>query len=185
MAIFPPTIFPNRKRVPTLLSCSSYATWSFDRCGQLLQLEKTQQCTCPSLPFRLKLSPKGKEAVYNCRATEDGRTLRMRSRLTACQYITEDTRKPVILPTNHPVTTLIITYYHKKFTHQNHEAIINELRQKYVTIEPLFTRVIKRHKTPSIIGRQRGAVEAELENVACFGSSILETMTVRLSTGDN
>ncbi|XP_062699205.1 uncharacterized protein LOC134284407, partial [Aedes albopictus] len=60
---------------------------------------------------------------------DDRGVMRMRSRLTACQYITDETKKPVILPSHHPVTTLLITHYHKKFNHQNHEAIINEIRQ--------------------------------------------------------
>ncbi|XP_065086835.1 uncharacterized protein LOC135708663 [Ochlerotatus camptorhynchus] len=38
--------------------------------------------------------------------------LRMRTRIAACQYTTEDAKKPIILP-------------------HNHETVINELRQKY------------------------------------------------------
>ncbi|XP_065094639.1 uncharacterized protein LOC135715167 [Ochlerotatus camptorhynchus] len=57
--------------------------------------------------------------------------LRMRTRIAACQYTTEDAKKPIILPHKHHVTTLIVSHYHKKYHHQNHKTVINELRQKY------------------------------------------------------
>lgn len=63
---------------------------------------------------------------------DDAGIMRMRSRLSACQYVSEATKKPVILPKNSHVTTLLITHYHTKFNHQNHETVINEIRQKFV-----------------------------------------------------
>ncbi|XP_065085825.1 uncharacterized protein LOC135707839 [Ochlerotatus camptorhynchus] len=57
--------------------------------------------------------------------------LRMRTRIAACQYATEDAKKPIILPRKHHITTLIISHYHNRYHHQNHETVINELRQKY------------------------------------------------------
>ncbi|XP_053686216.1 uncharacterized protein LOC128735749 [Sabethes cyaneus] len=57
--------------------------------------------------------------------------LRMRTRIAACQYTTEDAKTPIILPRKHHITTLIISHYHNKYHHQNHETVINELRQKY------------------------------------------------------
>ncbi|XP_062538120.1 uncharacterized protein LOC134206419 [Armigeres subalbatus] len=57
--------------------------------------------------------------------------MRMRTRVAACDYATEDAKKPIILPSDHPITDLIIMYYHQRFHHQNHESVINELRQKY------------------------------------------------------
>ncbi|XP_055633383.1 uncharacterized protein LOC129773763 [Toxorhynchites rutilus septentrionalis] len=38
--------------------------------------------------------------------------MRMRTRIAACQYATEDAKKPIILPRTHHITTLIITHYH-------------------------------------------------------------------------
>ncbi|XP_055590637.1 uncharacterized protein LOC129742717 [Uranotaenia lowii] len=38
---------------------------------------------------------------------------------------------PIILPRDHPITNLIVESYHQKFDHQNHESVINEVRQKY------------------------------------------------------
>ncbi|XP_055623054.1 uncharacterized protein LOC129766511 [Toxorhynchites rutilus septentrionalis] len=58
--------------------------------------------------------------------------MRMRSRIAACQYATEDAKSPVILPNDHPVTILLINHYHQKFHHQNHAAVVNEMRQRFV-----------------------------------------------------
>ncbi|XP_062703000.1 uncharacterized protein LOC134285705 [Aedes albopictus] len=57
--------------------------------------------------------------------------LRMRGRITACDYATEDAKHPIILPRDHHTTKLIVTHYHQKFHHQNHETVINEIRQKF------------------------------------------------------
>lgn len=43
----------------------------------------------------------------------------------------ENFRNPIILPRKHYTTNLIISYYHRKFHHHNHETIVNELRQKF------------------------------------------------------
>ncbi|XP_062538232.1 uncharacterized protein LOC134206524 [Armigeres subalbatus] len=56
---------------------------------------------------------------------------RMRSRIGACQFISDDTTHPIILPRKHPVTTLIIRYYHHKYHHCNHETVVNELRRRF------------------------------------------------------
>ncbi|XP_062533302.1 uncharacterized protein LOC134202288 [Armigeres subalbatus] len=57
--------------------------------------------------------------------------LRMRGRITNCDYATEDAKNPIILPRDHPTTKLIIAHFHQKLHHQNHETVINEIRQKY------------------------------------------------------
>ncbi|XP_062542513.1 uncharacterized protein LOC134210482 [Armigeres subalbatus] len=57
--------------------------------------------------------------------------LRMQGRTTSCFLITEDAKNPIILPRDHHITTLVISFYHNKFHHLNHETVINELRQKY------------------------------------------------------
>ncbi|XP_058816359.1 uncharacterized protein LOC131679644 [Topomyia yanbarensis] len=55
----------------------------------------------------------------------------MKGRTRFCDFVTEDAKNPIILPRDHHLTTLIIAYYHQKYHHQNHEATINETRQKY------------------------------------------------------
>lgn len=57
--------------------------------------------------------------------------LRMETRLVYAQCITYDARCPIILPKNHPVTFLLIDWYHRKFVHSNGETIVNEVRQKF------------------------------------------------------
>ncbi|XP_058454825.1 uncharacterized protein LOC131432514 [Malaya genurostris] len=57
--------------------------------------------------------------------------MRMRSRIAACAFATEDAKYPIILPREHHLTTLILKHYHHKYHHQNHETVINEIRQKY------------------------------------------------------
>ncbi|XP_062556722.1 uncharacterized protein LOC134221543 [Armigeres subalbatus] len=57
--------------------------------------------------------------------------MRMKTRIAACQYASEDAKNPIILPRRHHITTLIIHHYHDNYHHQNHETVINELRQKY------------------------------------------------------
>ncbi|XP_062556661.1 uncharacterized protein LOC134221484 [Armigeres subalbatus] len=57
--------------------------------------------------------------------------MRMKTRIAACQYATDDAKNPIILPRYHHITTLIIHHYHNRYHHQNHETVINEIRQKY------------------------------------------------------
>lgn len=57
--------------------------------------------------------------------------LRMRTRIAACHYATNDAKNPIILARKHHLTSLIISYYHQKYHHQNHETVINEIRQRF------------------------------------------------------
>ncbi|XP_062557946.1 uncharacterized protein LOC134222813 [Armigeres subalbatus] len=62
---------------------------------------------------------------------DDQGLLRMRGRISACSLATEDAKNPIILPRDHHTTSLIISHYHNKYHHINHETTINELRQRY------------------------------------------------------
>lgn len=55
----------------------------------------------------------------------------MRGRTSHCAFITEEAKNPILLPRDHHVTMLIISYVHNKFHHHNHETVVNELRQRY------------------------------------------------------
>lgn len=57
--------------------------------------------------------------------------LRIRGRIDAAQEVDDDTKRPIILPTNHRVTDLIVLEYHHNFHHIHHESVLNEVRQKY------------------------------------------------------
>lgn len=39
--------------------------------------------------------------------------------------------QPIILSSNHPAVRLLISHFHEKFFHKNHEAVVNELKQRY------------------------------------------------------
>lgn len=57
--------------------------------------------------------------------------LRVKGRLDAAKCLSEDTKRPIILPRRHYITRLIIDHYHRRYLHQNHDTAINEIRQKY------------------------------------------------------
>ncbi|XP_062709120.1 uncharacterized protein LOC134288391 [Aedes albopictus] len=62
---------------------------------------------------------------------DDNGIMRMRTRIAACHYATDDSKKPIILPQKHQTTRLIVAHYHRKYHHHNHETVINEIRQKF------------------------------------------------------
>ncbi|XP_053692167.1 uncharacterized protein LOC128740630 [Sabethes cyaneus] len=61
---------------------------------------------------------------------DDVGVLRMRGRTGVCAYLHSDAKNPVILPSSHRVTELLLIYYHEKYMHRNYEIAVNEVRQK-------------------------------------------------------
>ncbi|XP_055604250.1 uncharacterized protein LOC129752501 [Uranotaenia lowii] len=57
--------------------------------------------------------------------------MRVRGRLSACEFLDESGKHPIILPRKHRVTLLIILGIHEKYHHQMHQAVINEIRTKF------------------------------------------------------
>ncbi|XP_055550574.1 uncharacterized protein LOC129733051 [Wyeomyia smithii] len=57
--------------------------------------------------------------------------LRSDSRIAAARYVAYDTRYPVILPKEHIVTRLLVSWYHQEYLHANVETVVNELRQRF------------------------------------------------------
>ncbi|XP_062538334.1 uncharacterized protein LOC134206620 [Armigeres subalbatus] len=55
----------------------------------------------------------------------------MHGRIGACDHATTDAQNPIILPKDHYITKLIIEDYHQRYHHQNHETVLNELRQTF------------------------------------------------------
>ncbi|XP_053692357.1 uncharacterized protein LOC128740817 [Sabethes cyaneus] len=90
-------------------------------------LNETSQSTA-----QINLLPKSSSIFKLSPWLDDCGVMRMRSRISACNYATEEAKKPVILPRFHHITTLIIQHYHTKYHHQNHETVVNELRQRFV-----------------------------------------------------
>ncbi|XP_058827757.1 uncharacterized protein LOC131687678 [Topomyia yanbarensis] len=66
-----------------------------------------------------------------CAFLDKNGVLRARGRTQECKFTDYDAANPVILPRNHHITRLIVSNAHKQFNHQNHETIINELRQRF------------------------------------------------------
>ncbi|KXJ79503.1 hypothetical protein RP20_CCG000608 [Aedes albopictus] len=62
---------------------------------------------------------------------DDHGVLRSSGRTTGCKFIDEDAVHNIILPKNHPVTTLLVKFIHERYHHLNHETVVNELRQRY------------------------------------------------------
>lgn len=63
--------------------------------------------------------------------TMENGLLRIRGRINAATNLGDSLKRPTILDSNHPITRLIIKYFHENFNHGNHTTVINELRQKY------------------------------------------------------
>ncbi|XP_062715583.1 uncharacterized protein LOC134291618 [Aedes albopictus] len=65
--------------------------------------------------------------IYKLWPFVDGRgILRMRGRISAAPYTSNDTKFPVVLPKNHPITFLVVDWYHRRYRHavRNFEAKI-------------------------------------------------------------
>ncbi|XP_039451578.1 uncharacterized protein LOC120430530 [Culex pipiens pallens] len=88
----------------------------------LLEQEKEQpRKQIPKTSRIYKLSP----------FLDDRGVLRMRGRVDACEFLLEDAKNPIILPKDHPVTTLILTHYHEEYHHRNYATVQNEVRQRF------------------------------------------------------
>ncbi|XP_058456603.1 uncharacterized protein LOC131434000 [Malaya genurostris] len=66
--------------------------------------------------------------------------IRQYSRVRKAQHLSTDMRYPIIMPKDHPVTLLLIDWYHRTYRHANHETVCNEIRQVF-TIPRLRTMV--------------------------------------------
>ncbi|XP_062717285.1 uncharacterized protein LOC134292262 [Aedes albopictus] len=57
--------------------------------------------------------------------------LRSESRIQKAYFASYDTRCPIILPKDNPVTVLLVESYHRKYLHANGETVLNEMRQRF------------------------------------------------------
>ncbi|XP_055604397.1 uncharacterized protein LOC129752651 [Uranotaenia lowii] len=76
---------------------------------------------------------------------DDRGVLRMESRISVAAFVSYDTRNPIILPPESRATHLLVHEMHKKYLHQNHETVVNEIRQKFHVsrLKSLVRRVSK------------------------------------------
>ncbi|XP_055543105.1 uncharacterized protein LOC129728679 [Wyeomyia smithii] len=87
--------------------------------------------------------PKCSSLYRLCAYLDESNVLRIRGRTAACKYIDAGAVDPVILPRRHHITHLIIADFHQRFHHQNHETVLNELRQIYYIprLKSIFKKV--------------------------------------------
>ncbi|XP_062713617.1 uncharacterized protein LOC134290481 [Aedes albopictus] len=71
--------------------------------------------------------------------------VRMAGRTEASPVASYDAKFPVILPTNHRLTELLIDWYHRRFGHHSNETVVNEIRQRYhiSTLRTVVRKVAK------------------------------------------
>ncbi|XP_062701849.1 uncharacterized protein LOC115265478 [Aedes albopictus] len=72
--------------------------------------------------------------------------LRSRGRIGAAPYTSMDTKYPIILPKQHPITFLLVDGFHRRYQHANRETIFNEIRQRFdiPTLRRLLDKIIRK-----------------------------------------
>ncbi|XP_017476339.1 PREDICTED: uncharacterized protein LOC108366430 [Rhagoletis zephyria] len=63
--------------------------------------------------------------------TDKDGVLRVQGRIDAASSLPFETRHPIILPSRHALTKLLVAYHHNSFKHENTEATICEIRHSY------------------------------------------------------
>ncbi|XP_058456399.1 uncharacterized protein LOC131433814 [Malaya genurostris] len=85
-----------------------------------------------------------KGQLYKLRPIMDERqVLRIPGRIDECKFVSETVKNPILLPRQHYITTLIVDEFHKRYHHQNHQTVLNELKQKFYIprVRTLYTRI--------------------------------------------
>ncbi|XP_055523174.1 uncharacterized protein LOC129717330 [Wyeomyia smithii] len=95
----------------------------------------------------VRLAPENRKALSRSSSIatlppmlDDRGLLRVDGRISAADYVQYDTKFPIILPKCHPITNLLLNWYHRKFRHGNNETVANEIRQK-LSIPSLRARI--------------------------------------------
>lgn len=57
--------------------------------------------------------------------------LRVKGRIDAARGISPMVKRPIIMPRNHPLTYLLVDFYHRRFHHHHNEIVVNEMRQRF------------------------------------------------------
>ncbi|XP_062557047.1 uncharacterized protein LOC134221896 [Armigeres subalbatus] len=57
--------------------------------------------------------------------------MRIHSRMDECDFTDESNRYPIVLPRDHPFTSLIVRDVNLRFHHQYHETCVNEVRKRF------------------------------------------------------
>ncbi|XP_058449200.1 uncharacterized protein LOC131429170 [Malaya genurostris] len=88
-----------------------------------------------------KCSPLFKQSPF----IDDAGVIRMDSRICAAPTIPYAAKYPILLPRDHKLTTLLVEEYHRRFKHQNHETVLNEIWQQFriPKLRPLLKRIVR------------------------------------------
>uniref|UniRef100_A0AAG5DPQ0 Integrase catalytic domain-containing protein n=1 Tax=Anopheles atroparvus TaxID=41427 RepID=A0AAG5DPQ0_ANOAO len=80
-----------------------------------------------------------------CPIMDERGLIRQQSRLATADHLEYDVRFPIILPRQHPCTTLLVEKLHRKYRHAHSETVVNEIRQEYAIpkLRPLVKRIIR------------------------------------------
>ncbi|XP_058817345.1 uncharacterized protein LOC131680649 [Topomyia yanbarensis] len=90
----------------------------------ILKIEKEEQA-------KIRKNPRN-SSIYGLNAVLDHSGLiRMKGRAGACPYLDAEAISPIILPWDHHITKLAVIDFHEKYHHQNQEAVINEVKQRF------------------------------------------------------
>lgn len=78
-----------------------------------------------------KAVPKSSHIYQLSPYIDENGVLRVHGRIDNANCIPQDTRRPIILSKEHHFTRLLAIHQHEQMHHQNHEAVICEIRRKY------------------------------------------------------
>ncbi|XP_055615231.1 uncharacterized protein LOC129761531 [Toxorhynchites rutilus septentrionalis] len=107
-------------------------------------------------PWRSKRSLPKDSALYKLSPIFDREgVLRMHGRIDACEFASNDTKHPILLPKSHHVTELIVLDVHLQYCHLNHQTVLNEIRQRYYV--PRLRTVYRRIRNRCQLCRIRNA----------------------------
>ncbi|XP_049866576.1 uncharacterized protein LOC126367197 [Pectinophora gossypiella] len=61
----------------------------------------------------------------------EDKLLHLAGRIKAVENVDPNVRSPILLDGRHPAARLLVEHYHRRAGHANHEAVINEIRQRF------------------------------------------------------
>ncbi|XP_054085566.1 uncharacterized protein LOC128921580 [Zeugodacus cucurbitae] len=122
-------------------------------CLTVEELKIAEYCICrlaQSISYSSQLNqlresgnvPKGSELYKLSPFIDSEGLMRVNGRINAASWLPYDVTRPIILAPNHEFTRLILLDCHNRMKHQNVEATICEVRQKYWV--PNIRRVMKK-----------------------------------------
>ncbi|XP_053699015.1 uncharacterized protein LOC128745985 [Sabethes cyaneus] len=117
---------PLRKDELADAECYLFRTAQAVYVDEITMLSKNQNSENPD-----KNIPKTSPLYHQCVFLDNSNLLRIRGRTRACPFVTRDAAQPIVLPREHTITRLLLLGFHKRFKHQNHQTILNEVRQRF------------------------------------------------------